>query len=283
MRKFAFVILHFNTIEDTHACVASIRKNVKGALYHIIIVDNCSPNRTGQELKDEYATNNDVTVILNPENLGFAKGNNIGFEYAKEVLNADFIILLNSDTVLLESNFVSQVELEYEQSKYAVLGPLIKIPDPPYVVKMGRKSVPTKMECVKFILIVSFYLFLNLFDSDLHYRRLFTHRNNSNTDRDCIKTENVQLHGCFLVFSPEYIKMFDGLNPDTFLYREEELLFLRLVQSGLKSVYYPTIHIMHKGGSATGTLFRNNRTKRRFEYKERIKSTFVLLKELVKA
>lgn len=285
MSLFGFVILHYNTIEDTIECIASIEKNVKDAAYHIVVVDNNSPNKSGKELSDLYDGRNNVTVILNNENLGFAKGNNVGFKYAKDVLKADFIILLNSDTVLLENNFESQVELEYEKSKFAVLGPMIKTPDPPYVARMGRKTVPTKSECVMFILTISLYLFLNIFDFDLCFRRMIAKKGTNNNDINCdrIKTENVQLHGCFLVFSPEYIKEFDGLNPNTFLYREEELLSLRLKQNGLKSVYYPAIQILHKGKSATRSLFHNNRAKRRFEYRERIKSTYVLLKELSKA
>lgn len=284
MSLFGFVILHFNTIEDTKECIASIEKNINAVAYHIVIVDNNSPNKSGIELSKLYDGRDNITVILNKENLGFAKGNNIGFRYAKDVLKADFIILLNSDTVLLEKNFESLVELEYEQSKFAVLGPMIKTPNPPYVAMMGRKTVPTRIECVAFILVISIYLILTRFDLDIYIRRLIVNKksNIGDMNRGCIKIENVQLHGCFLVFSPEYINRFDGLNPDTFLYREEELLFLRLKQSGLKSVYYPTIQIMHKGESATSSLFHNNRVKRKFEYRERIKSTYVLLKELSK-
>ena len=42
--------------------------------------------------------------------MGFARGNNVGFAYAKEELNSDFIILCNSDTEVLEENFCSEIE-----------------------------------------------------------------------------------------------------------------------------------------------------------------------------
>ena len=281
MSLFAFVILHYNTIEDTHACVASIRKNVRNALCHIIIVDNCSPNRTGQELKDEYAKKRDVTVILNNDNLGFARGNNVGFKYAKDVLNADFIILLNSDTELLEDNFVQLVETEYEKSHFAALGPLIKKNTYPYFVNHERDSIISPAECVVFIIRLSSYYLLSFFDLDLLFRSLI--RKSPKVIGRIEKferLEDVQLSGCFLIFSRDYINRFDGLNPNTFLYMEEELLFLRIKKNGLKTVYQPSIETLHKGESSTASVLRSNIRRRRFGYRERIKSTFVILKTL---
>lgn len=282
MKKFAFVILHYNTIEDTHACVASIRKNVREAICHIIIVDNCSPNKTGLILKEEYSTNEDVTVLLNHENLGFAKGNNVGFKYAKEILNADFIILLNSDTELLEDIFVQLVEHEYEKSHFAALGPLIKKNSYPYIVKHERETIISPGECVVFIIRLSLYYLLSFFNLDLLFRRLFR-KSPKEASGQAIKPErleNVQLSGCFLIFSRDFINRFDGLNPNTFLYKEEELLFIRIRKSGLKTVYQPSIETLHKGESSTSSVLCSNIRRRRFGYKERIKSTFVILKTL---
>lgn len=281
MSKFAFVILHYNTIDDTHNCVESIRKYVQGTEYHIIIVDNCSPNQSGQILENEYESANDITVILNPKNLGFARGNNVGFLYAKEKLKVDFIVLSNNDTTLLDNSFAELVEEEYNRSQFAVLGPLIKTPNPPYYTGSGRSSIVTKRECFFFILLLSFYYLLSLFGIDMIVRMLLSKNSNPKIETHYFKRiENRQLHGCFLVFSPQYIRRFDGLNSNTFLYREEELLFIRIMQNGLKSVFLPELIIFHKGESSTVAQFSGNRNKRRFGYKQRIKSTIILLKEL---
>lgn len=50
----------------------------------IVIVDNASANGTGRELQQLYQGAENIYVILNPENLGFARGNNVGFEFAKK-------------------------------------------------------------------------------------------------------------------------------------------------------------------------------------------------------
>lgn len=78
MSKFSFVILHYNTIEDTRACVSSIENKCKNSEYHIYVVDNTSPNKSGGELAKTFSQKDKITVILSEENLGFAKGNNLG-------------------------------------------------------------------------------------------------------------------------------------------------------------------------------------------------------------
>lgn len=282
MSLFGFVILHYNTIEDTKECIASIEKNVKDTAYHIVVVDNNSPNKSGKDLSDLYDGRNNITVIFNKDNLGFAKGNNVGFKYAKEVLNADFIILLNSDTELLEDNFVQLVVTEYEKSHFAALGPLIKKNTYPFIVNHERDTIISPIECVVFIVRLTLYYLLSFFNLDLLFRRLIRKSPKEESGR-VIKPErleDVQLSGCFLIFSRDYINRFDGLNPDTFLYMEEELLFLRIRKSGLKTVYQPSIETLHKGESSTSSVLRSNLRRRRFGYKERIKSTFVILKTL---
>ncbi len=125
---FAFVILHYCAIEETVKCVDSIKNMAQKANYMIIIVDNASPNNTGLVLKEKYAHDKYCTVILNQENLGFARGNNVGFQYAKKH-GADFICMMNSDTYLLDEEFVQQSISDYLETKYYVLGPNIYNPD----------------------------------------------------------------------------------------------------------------------------------------------------------
>lgn len=84
--EFAFVILHYMAKQETIDCVASILKKTKAEpmKVSIVIVDNASANGTGRELQQLYQGAENIYVILNPENLGFARGNNVGFEFAKK-------------------------------------------------------------------------------------------------------------------------------------------------------------------------------------------------------
>ena len=126
--KFNFVILHYLTIEDTTNCIESIRNKCCNYEYKIIVIDNASPNNSGKTLEKLYKKDKDIKVIINKENLGFAKGNNIGFKIAKQE-GADFIILCNNDTELIQENFLELIIQEYEKSSFAVLGPKIILKD----------------------------------------------------------------------------------------------------------------------------------------------------------
>lgn len=99
----AFVILHYRAIDMTRTCVERIQ--ALDGENDIVIVDNASPNGTGKLLAEEYAADSKVTVLLNPENAGFARGNNMGIRWAKEHLSADFVVALNNDVEILQKDF----------------------------------------------------------------------------------------------------------------------------------------------------------------------------------
>ena len=280
--NFSFVILHYNALADTIECIDSIKQSV-GLNCGIVVVDNKSPNGSGTELAKRYKDDSQVTVILNEKNEGFARGNNVGFRYAKENQNPDFIVMLNNDTLILQNDFAAQVETEYAQTQFAVLGPIIKTPHKPYSSNPGPSRLPSEKWFEKYIAKNRFKLVLNyLCGLDSVYEWLVQKifgKKDKRFDVSLLehRAENVVLHGSFLIFSKDYISRFEGLNGRTFLYQEERLLFLRLQQNHLKSVFSPNIEIYHKEDAATKTVSVKSKLKRRFQYKNYIASVKVLL------
>ena len=102
--KIAFIILHYQTLDETIKCIESIKNRIDTENYEIIIVDNCSPNGSGKILYDKYNEIERYHVLLNEKNLGFSAGNNIGFRHAKKI-KCDFIAMINNDTCLITDNF----------------------------------------------------------------------------------------------------------------------------------------------------------------------------------
>lgn len=278
----SYVILHYNTIDDTVNCINSIVKTQEKGSYQIVIVDNNSPNGSGEFLLKKYEKESYIHIILNKQNLGFAKGNNIGFIYAKKSLLADFIVVLNSDVIILQKTFQEKIVSEYWHNKYAVLGPKINTPSGYEYSNPGSHNLPSITSLYIYILKIRFLLFLNFLHLDLTYKRFKKKfikgekKDVNNKDKVC----DVQLHGCCWIFSPLFIKKFDGINDRTFLYREEELLFLLLKKSKLKSIYIPNIEVFHNEHSATNSITTNMFKKARFQYKQYIKSTSILIEEL---
>ena len=124
---FAFVVLHYNEPKVTEKCVKAIRENTKKHSSEIVIVDNCSPDGSGGYLEKKYKDQPHITVLKAEKNLGFARGNNIGYTYAKQTLHADYICVMNNDVLLLQPDFIERIVQEYETSKCGIVGPHITL------------------------------------------------------------------------------------------------------------------------------------------------------------
>lgn len=274
----SFVILHYLTIDDTINCIESIQSKIDYNNYSIIIVDNGSKNNTGEVLADKYKNKNNVKVILNDANLGFAKGNNIGFQYAKYELNADFIVMINNDTIIDQKEFCNQILYEYNNTKFDIAGPKIislvdnQLQNPIHI--QFKNITDIKKKLMKFNILLT----LNYIGADntLQLIKNKIKKNNNNNEK---KLDDYQLHGSALIFSKNYINNYDGLYSETFMYCEEDILKYISVRDNLLMVYLPSIEIYHKEDSATDEVFKKDIIKRRFYYRNSIKSCKIL-KEL---
>lgn len=286
--KFVYVILHYNTVEDTMECVKSIEEKLDGEEKEIVVVDNGSPNGSGAEVQRLLSGREGVHVILNEKNEGFARGNNVGFLYAKHNLKADFIVLLNSDTLILQEDTQRLAEEEYNRSGCALMGPKVITPKPPFDSNPGKSSVPSFWTELRKVMALYAYWLLSYINVDEYIQRHFgfqTRRRMRMVGRDEThdkRQENVQLHGCFWVFTPAFLQKYDGLCDRTFLYNEEDILYLRCRKNGLKTVYLPAIEIFHKEDSSTESLgFSKPVGKRRFIYRHATASKWVLVSEIL--
>ena len=61
------------------------------------------------------------------------------------------------------------------------------------------------------------------------------------------------------------------------MYMEEDILFYICKLNGYKIIYSPNVHIYHKEESSTKAVTQTNFKKRRFRYKNIIKSSNILL------
>jgi hypothetical protein len=89
----------------------------------VVVVDNASIDNSPQMVKKEFPK---VKLIRNKENLGFAKGNNLGLKVAK----GEYLMLLNSDTIVKEGALTALVTyLEEHQEAEFALSPLLELPN----------------------------------------------------------------------------------------------------------------------------------------------------------
>lgn len=253
MQQVTFVILHYLTFEVTVKCVESILSNIKYENYKIVIMDNGSVNGSGEKLECFYKNNNNVKVIISESNLGFSAGNNIGYKYAKKSFKADFIVVLNNDTEIVQKDFIAKLKEIYEETEYYVLGPDIVNLDGIHQSPQ-RNHIITLKEIRRWYytrLLFSIYLHLhkflrlpnNFIGLQIYRRRNAKRYQKYQYDK---RQENVELQGACFIFSPKFVYdsevAFEEL---TFMYGEEPLLGLRCLRNGWKMVYDPSIRIKH--------------------------------------
>ena len=58
-----------------------------------------------------------LNVLINDKNLGFARGNNVAYQYSKFKYKPDFIVIMNNDVEIETKQFVGEVSEIYEREK----------------------------------------------------------------------------------------------------------------------------------------------------------------------
>lgn len=241
-KRLVIIVLNYMNYQDTNECVCSILKQ-EYENYHVLIVDNASSNESYGYLKKAYRNHMLVSVIKAKKNYGFAKGNNIGIHYAREKLGAEYIMLLNNDTVLDDPLYLKKM-IASDELKVGVIGSKI------------RQSKNRNMKKI--------YRYVRFPATLVYYLKLFCKKMRFNGIQQIFECKLMEyqgdyiLHGCVLLLTPAYFQNYDDLDARTFLYCEEELLYIRCLRAGLQEKLVNEISIFHKGGQSSEILYSNN-------------------------
>lgn len=287
MKMTVFVILHYMSYDMTVECVTTIKEKCSGKIYHVIIVDNASSNKSGQRLEEKYKKDKDVTVILNESNLGFAKGNNVGYKKAKKFFQPEFIVVMNNDVLLDSCSFLQMVENDYKKYHFEVLGPDV------YAIKKNEHQSPMRIEPYRVEEVekiisdrkrwLSHYSFYYSYQKSMEALRTMKKKfvqGKQDLTNNYIKdvVYNPVLHGACLIFSSAYIQKEDNaFNPNTFLYFEEDILHYYCKIKQYRMIYDGSIKVTHLEDVSTDLAFRNDYRKRKMKYECLVDSAGVLL------
>lgn len=265
------MILNYNTENETIDCIDSILKNVKE--YEIVVVDNCSEDKSGKKLKEKYSDTDHITVLINEDNYGFSKGMNVGYRFLKEEKKCDYICMANSDTVVETSCFEELIKDDFKENDAAVIGPKILIDEPgaigknPYLIdKLTPEEKLIQLErAEKFRRRKHFFASLGILGL---YEKISKAKKKVLSKQDIEPYYSAQdelvidtaVNGAFIIFTPNYVEKFDGLEELTFMYGEEWLLYDRCHENNLKIMYDPRIVVKHIGGRATNNKMNYSRS-----------------------
>lgn len=210
--KVAVILLNWNGWRDTTACLASL-KQLTYPNSTVVVVDNASTNDSVSQIRHAFP---EVVLLENAYNWGFARGNNVGIRYALEQ-QAEYVWLLNNDTVVGPESLASMVRLAESDAAIGAVGSVVYYANEPHRVQAwggGRLSMfwGTALHVTK-----------PLPDSGIDY-----------------------LVGASLLIKGPALQQVGLLDEGLFMYWDDADYCLRLRQAGWKLAVAPASHIWHK-------------------------------------
>ncbi|RSX55311.1 glycosyltransferase [Bifidobacterium samirii] len=237
------VVLNYLNYSCTIECVESVMRQ-RGADIKTVVVDNGSTNESSKELATFCRPLSDVEFIANSENLGFAKGNNVGIS-ALRSQGIDRILVLNSDIVLTDENLAMKLEHLTVPDNVGIVGFRTENNE-------GQNSTPRNVTVRSgFTILRDIYTTLGGFKNKYITSKPIV----STVKKAVIQHDNAPrilnpnsetLHGAALLFTENFFKEYDGFYPGTFLYYEEDCLSILCQKTGMREMYCPEYKVLHK-------------------------------------
>ena len=250
--KTAVVILHYENQEVTRRCVALLLEHTATDI-PIVIVDNGSPNGSGRELRREYGETARIHVLQTGKNLGFAAGNNVGYDYARREIGAESIVVMNTDAFIEDAGFVGAMQTFMAERDVDIAGPDIETPEGRHQNPLMRRRIGTlrltkiaMIDAVRLIMLRTGLFRQKILDTYTSSGNAL-HRDEMAGDiLDCVP------HGACIVFGPRYVVAEEmAFRPGTFLYCEEYMLYDYAAYRGYKTGVTTRAKVLHLGGVST--------------------------------
>jgi GT2 family glycosyltransferase len=218
------IILNWNGWQDTIECVESCLK-LTYPNFRILIVDNGSTDGSESILRERFPS---IDLIQSGKNLGFAGGNNAGIRHVLEQ-GADYIWLLNNDTIVDPSALNELVRVAQSDAEIGIVGSKIYYYDSPNIIWFAggwlRNWSGTGGNIGQ------------LKEDDEQY--------NAVTEVDFIT-------GCSLLIKREVVAKIGLMDEHFFLIFEEVDWNQRVKEQGYKILYVPSSKVWHKVSASIG-------------------------------
>jgi GT2 family glycosyltransferase len=230
----SIVIISFNTVDMTRDCLKSVYENTGDLACQIIVVDNDSQDGSVEMIAKEFP---DVELIANTDNVGFAAANNQGFDIA----TGDYILLLNSDTLVLGSVLENSVKYMRERKDLGAFGCR--------VLNTDRTLQRTCSMYPSLLNLTLLTLGLDRFSRPKWLKRY----NMGHWQRDDTREVDV-VSGCYLMIPKVLLNDVGPLDDAFFFFGEETDWCTRIRTHGWKVMFSPVGEIIHHGSVSAKKL-----------------------------
>ncbi|MEN3013948.1 MAG: glycosyltransferase family 2 protein [Endomicrobiia bacterium] len=222
----SITIVNYNTKDLLRQCLESIYRSTKKISFEIIVVDNASKDGSVEMVKSEFP---EVKIIANKENLFFTRAHNQALKIAK----GRYLMILNSDTIILNETFDKMVKFMDEHPECGACGP--KLLNPDLSLQRSSDRLPT------FLYGLFEVLLLNTIWKNNPVK---LHRIYSDWDRNTTREVDSVGGSCMLIRREVAEKV--GLLDEGFLIYWEEIDWCkRILEAGYKIYYLAEVKIIH--------------------------------------
>lgn len=289
--NICFVILHYGEVKITIRCLQSIiRLNTEGNV-RVVVLDNDDVEKRKQNEKEWSCIKKRLQFIVleMPEQAGFSEANNIGYFYARQKLQSDFIVFANNDIEFCQKNFGELIYNIYDKEKFDVLGPdIIKASsgehqNPLDIRLRTEKEAKYTIFMNRLALKMLPIIFRSLERKLAKDQKKMTEKkkNEESFYQKC--HQKIVPHGACLIFSKKFIENEEKVFfPETKFYYEEYILAWRCEKKGYRILYDPSVKVIHENGKATQNKFSTSKKKMAFLLDNTAKSCETYLKLIQK-
>ena len=253
---FCYIIVDYNSADRSINYIKNIISKSNVALSFIIVengeciktfINKYNFKRTnymdnGFSIYHSAIENNPIFLIDPEENLGYAKGNNLGMRVAKEFVQSQYIIISNNDLKPLDEEISYTIfDMIFRGNEdVSVIGPQI-------IGKDGCAQSPGK----KIRLVRRWIIPCLLYPLD----RLFPKDIANDVEQKAEEGIKYRVQGSYMVCRASDLIAVDGFDENTFLYGEEVILSERLAQIGKKVYYTDRVSFLHEHDQTIGSVF----------------------------
>jgi hypothetical protein len=200
--------------------------------FEVIVIDNASSDGSPEMVEENFPQ---ITLIENLENQGFAAANNQGIAVAR----GRYVLLLNSDTVILDNAIAKMVTFADDHNDATIIGCRVLNPD--------RTLQPT---CFMFPSLLNMLLSTTYLYKLFPKSHFFGRERMTWWDRDDVREVDV-VTGCFMLVRRKAIKEVGLMDEKFFMYGEETDWCYRFKKAGWKILFTPDAEIVHFGGQSS--------------------------------
>lgn len=231
------IVVNWNSASLTLKAIAPyLNYNSKTITCNVIIVDNASSDDSVLLFEGKG-----LNVIYNTQNLGFGKACNLAYKESK----ADYLLLLNPDTVSSPETLEALVDFLESNSKYAVVGPR-QVDEKGKVIRTCGRFPSFKTA------------FFDLLGLSKKFPATFTPAPIM-SDWDHSSGKDVDhVMGSYMLIRKSVPDKIGFMDDDYFMYMEDLDLSKRISEAGYKTYYYSDYSIYHECG-ATGESVKSQR------------------------